>query len=219
MKRLLILSILSLGIILGLCSCGNNINSDTLSTNSCEIVEVTLSTNSCEIVEDKTFKLSYAVIPENANVDGLIWTSVDENIATVDTDGTITALSVGQTSITVSDGKKVFATCSVTVLEKPAYERLNEDEKAFVDCIVSNIDYFVKPDSIEVTGIQFIPGDDIEDFWSVEIKGETTLGTSTSDLYFLNQTYGFSECPFPNFIFSDTNYRLYLINKAIDEKR
>ena len=65
MKRLLILSILSLGIILGLCYCGNNINS------------VTLSTNSCEIVEDKTFKLSYSVIPENANVDGLIWTSAD----------------------------------------------------------------------------------------------------------------------------------------------
>lgn len=205
MKKLFAL-ILSLVIIFGLCSCGNNINS------------ITLATNSCEIVQDKTFKLSYTVIPENASVDGLIWASADENIATIDTNGTITALSVGQTSITISDGKKVFATCSVTVLEKPAYERLNEDEKAFVDTFLSRINEFKNPDSVEITGVHFVPGNGIEDFWSIEVKAQNSFGAINTSVYFLQQNQGFTESPFP-FEWSDPTYRLDLINKAIDEKR
>jgi hypothetical protein len=208
MKKILIL-VLALVMVFCLCACGKSIDT------------VTLSTNNCEIVQDESFELSYSVVPEDADTEGLIWASADENVASVNESGVITGKAVGQTSVTISDGKKVFATCQVTVLEKPAYDQLNDKEREFVDAFLAHIDFFLKPESVEVTGIQFVPGDDIEDFWNVEIKGETALGTTTSDLYFLNKTYGFSESIFSNstFTFSDSDYKLDLVNKAIAEKR
>ena len=203
MEKVLI-GILALVMVLGLVGCGG-INS------------VTLSTNTCEIVQDETYELSYAVIPENAKTDELIWSSADEKIATVDKTGKITAISVGQTSITVSNGKKVFATCSVVVLEKPAYERLSEEEKAFVDCFLSKISIFKNPDSVEVEGITFVPADDIDDFWVVKVRAQNGFGATSSAVYYLSTEMGFSEAGL--FTFHDANYRLDLINEAIADKR
>lgn len=60
--------------------------------------------------------LTAAILPENATYKNLIWSSTDESIATVDLDGKVTAVAVGNVSITAfsADGSK-SAQCRVNV--------------------------------------------------------------------------------------------------------
>lgn len=61
--------------------------------------------------------LHATVSPEDATEKGLAWTSSDENVATVDPDGTVTAVGSGTATITAAatDGGGAKATCTVTV--------------------------------------------------------------------------------------------------------
>lgn len=65
----------------------------------------------------ETSQLEYSISPADAEIVDLTWTSSKPNIASVDDEGFITALSGGETKITVatSNGKK--ATCKVKVKE------------------------------------------------------------------------------------------------------
>ena len=61
--------------------------------------------------------LAATVLPENSSDKSVTWTSSKSPIATVDSDGKVTAVSEGSTMITVraNDGSNVSATCMVTV--------------------------------------------------------------------------------------------------------
>ena len=203
MKKIIEL-ILLLGVLCSLCACSPKINS------------VTLSTNTCEIVQDETYKLSYVVMPDNASTDALVWKSADENVATVEQDGTIYAKAVGQTTITVSDGTQVFSSCSVTVLEKSAYLQLNEEEKTFVDAFLRHIDAFKNPSSVEIRDVFFVPAtDETTDFWRVDVNAQNSFGGFTNESYYLHADTGFSASIFPSD--ASSGYNIDLINKAIEE--
>ena len=64
-----------------------------------------------------TTKLTATVTPTNATNQKVTWSSNNESVATVGTDGTVTAVSAGTATITVTteDGQKTAA-CTVTVL-------------------------------------------------------------------------------------------------------
>lgn len=77
---------------------------------------VSLDKTNCSLFENNTTLLQATVSPENLSEEKLIWTSDDTNIATVDDDGYIHAISPGTTTITVtvaSSGEK--ASCAVLV--------------------------------------------------------------------------------------------------------
>ncbi len=74
-----------------------------------------ISSQSACIMQGRTFQLEASYAPKNANVDTLIrWTSSDESVATVDTDGLVSAYKEGIATITASAGS-VTATCQVQV--------------------------------------------------------------------------------------------------------
>ncbi len=81
-----------------------------------EIVELNKTTLSLE--KGQTYTLTATVKPINATNKAVNYTSADEKIATVNSEGKITAISKGVTTITVTteDGAKT-ATCKVTVTE------------------------------------------------------------------------------------------------------
>lgn len=56
-----------------------------------------------------------AVPADGAYLKGLVWTSSDESVATVDKNGNVTALKNGTVTITVSNALGTLATCTVTV--------------------------------------------------------------------------------------------------------
>lgn len=73
------------------------------------------------VTEGQTIKLNASVNPSNAAEKGIKWSSNNNNIATVDQNGTVTGVSPGEVIITVTSvygGKS--ATYKVVVNEKPA---------------------------------------------------------------------------------------------------
>lgn len=83
------------------------------------IVDVTgieLSPSTAELVVDETLQLTATIAPTNATNQNVIWTSSDENIATVSTTGLVKALTAGTASITAKSEDGGFtATCEISI--------------------------------------------------------------------------------------------------------
>ncbi len=76
-----------------------------------EDVKITLSTADVELNVGESYPLTAS------GSDSYKWSSSDEAVATVDENGTVTAVGAGQTMITVMDNKEHSARCEVTVKE------------------------------------------------------------------------------------------------------
>ena len=83
------------------------------------VTGITLNTNVAEIEVGQTLQLAATVAPENATNKECSWSSSDEDVATVDENGLVSAIAAGPATITVTttDGGKT-ATCNVTVKAK-----------------------------------------------------------------------------------------------------
>jgi len=86
---------------------------------SIHVTDVTLNKLSTTLFIDDTETLIPTVLPEYATDKSVAWTSSDTNVATVDSNGTITAVGLGNAAITVTthDGGYT-ATCDVDVIIK-----------------------------------------------------------------------------------------------------
>ena len=111
--------------------------------NLVNITSVKMSETDIELsLGDKT-QLQATILPTNATYRGLVWSSDDTDVATVDNNGNVIATGVGTTTITaasVKDNTK-YATCTVNVTantEGTSSLIINEIQ-------TSNIDMFVDP--------------------------------------------------------------------------
>ena len=86
---------------------------------SIHVTDVRLNKHSTTLFIDDTVTLIPTVLPEYATDKSVVWTSSDTNVATVDSNGTITAVGLGNAAITVTthDGRYT-ATCDVVVIIK-----------------------------------------------------------------------------------------------------
>ena len=93
-------------------------------TASCEVTvaqwvtSISLNQTSLTLNEGQTANLSVsAIAPDNANDKSVTWSSSDESVATVDSDGKVTAVSKGTAAITATanDGGGKQVTCAVNV--------------------------------------------------------------------------------------------------------
>ena len=83
------------------------------------VAEITLNSTSMELFIGNTGQLKATVLPNNATYKGLIWTSSDESVATVDQSGKVSALALGMADITAhSTDNKVLGVCEVAVIQK-----------------------------------------------------------------------------------------------------
>ena len=86
-------------------------------TDEIVVSDITLSPDKVEIVEGETQTIKATVSPDGAADKTLTWTSSDQEVASVDDKGVVTAVKVGSATITASaDGKS--GNCTVTVLAK-----------------------------------------------------------------------------------------------------
>ncbi len=80
-----------------------------------KVKKVRVQPNTLSLEVGATSQLSAAVQPENATIQDVTWSSGNEDVATVDEDGTVTAVAAGKAVITATAHNGVKAKCQVTV--------------------------------------------------------------------------------------------------------
>ncbi|MEE1365723.1 MAG: leucine-rich repeat protein, partial [Muribaculaceae bacterium] len=78
---------------------------------------IALNKTSASLKATETLTLIATVLPENATNKSVTWKSSNEAVATVDANGKVTAVAVGEATITATtaDGSNKSATCKITV--------------------------------------------------------------------------------------------------------
>lgn len=115
------------------------------STSSCDkdSLEIPVSgvsiENSLILAVGKTQQLTATILPDNATQSvELVWSSSDPAIAAVDVNGSLTALSAGETVITVAvkDKETIAAHCSLTVSAEPVVDEAITFEDSKFEALV-----------------------------------------------------------------------------------
>lgn len=115
----------------------SNINSDNISNGQFDSVEneikkepnidnrlcaeLKISSSSVSIQEGSSTSISVSIRPNDAKNKTISWSSANSSIASVSSEGKITGVRPGSTTITASttDGSGLIQTCKVTVTKKP----------------------------------------------------------------------------------------------------
>ena len=95
-----------------------------------DVTGVSLSATSLSLTVGETSALAATVMPNNATDQSVSWESSNATVATV-SDGVVTAVGVGTTTITVTASGGRTATCEVTVKGELAYV-LSADESYYI---------------------------------------------------------------------------------------
>ena len=100
---------------------GSNLSASCVVTVIQPVTGITLNENSHTLKyngqDTYSFQLTATTLPSNANNHAVQWTSSDENVATVSSDGTVTSTGKGVATITATttDGSNLSDSCIVTV--------------------------------------------------------------------------------------------------------
>lgn len=100
-------------------TCGNIKDTAIISVNPIKPSAISINVQDIILIVGQKETLKATITPENTTDKSVSWSSGDMDIATVAADGTVTAVSVGSTSITATCGE-VSASCEVTVKPVPA---------------------------------------------------------------------------------------------------
>ncbi len=103
----------------------------TVTTAICTPKSVKLDVTKLSLLKGKYYILTETVLPSAAKDKTVLWTSSNESVATVNTDGKVTAVSTGKAVITctTTTGGKV-ATCTVTVVPNQSIPRSSPKKTA-----------------------------------------------------------------------------------------
>ncbi len=95
----------------------------TVTSSSVAVTGVSVNPTTAEIKVGQTQQLTASVEPVDATNQNVTWTSSDDNVATVDASGLVSAVAAGNAVITVTtqDGNKT-ATCNVSVSDDTSVE-------------------------------------------------------------------------------------------------
>ncbi len=98
-----------------------NIKSEVLVTVKAKVIEVSsisLNTSSKTLIEEDKFSLVVTYVPQDATNKSVTWSSSDTSVATVDSNGKVTAKKKGSATITASTYNNKTASVKITVNKK-----------------------------------------------------------------------------------------------------
>lgn len=101
------------------------------------VTGITLDVKELEIIEGETKQIVATVMPSNATNKSINWKSENNEIALVDNDGNVNAISAGQTKITATtvDGEYIVS-CQISVIAKGVKFSLPEVENITSNTVV-----------------------------------------------------------------------------------
>ncbi len=106
-------------------------------TGPIKVTDIELSHTSKSLLKDKKLKLTAKALPTDAEDKALTWKSSDKAVATVDKNGTVTAVSYGTANITcTSSDSGVTAKCKITVVPSKVTNLTQNTDKTTSDAIV-----------------------------------------------------------------------------------
>lgn len=88
---------------------------------------ITLNNSELTLTVGETAQISATVLPEDTTDKTVAWTSSNSEVATVDADGIVTAISAGATTISATCGN-LSATCAVTVTANSGISDINSSD-------------------------------------------------------------------------------------------
>ena len=145
----------------------------TVSAQKINVESVTLNKNELELQETHGEQLTYTLLPEDASVQDVTWSSDGEGVATVDQDGNVLAISEGTATIKVEsdDDPTKYDECVVTVVEreKVYFELVDEASK-----LVNGAQYVIageKDSAINVMG-HYASGNNIKSSGAVLVNDD-----------------------------------------------
>lgn len=104
----------------------------TVSSSYVSVTGITLNKSSMNILIGNTEALTKKISPSNATNQDVTWKSSDPEIATINSDGLITAKKVGTTIITVTTNNGYKTTCRVTVVDTIALKEISLNKKTLI---------------------------------------------------------------------------------------
>ena len=156
------------------------------------VESISLNITNKAIKIGETVQLTAEILPENATNKKLIWSTDDEKIATVNQEGLVTAISTGETMITVTteDGKKK-ATCEIVVMgnEEKVVATIEYSETDLTNKDVVATIYFNKEDvritnNDEKNTYTFTTNDS---FVFEYVDSQNTTGTATATVNWIDK--------------------------------
>ena len=92
------------------------------------VVDLSLNKTTLSLNVGESEKLQAIISPSNADNKNVTWISADENLATVDTEGNVTAIKAGDVIVTATseDNAEAKATCKVTIIQPATGITLSE---------------------------------------------------------------------------------------------
>lgn len=127
MKKILLRSILCVVLFALVFSVFCMVPQSSKAAGDIKVNSITLDIRSKTITAGETLQLTATVNPSNAANKTLVWTSSNNNAATVSDTGLVTAIAGGRATITAkaTDGSRRSATCSITVKQYVGSVSLN----------------------------------------------------------------------------------------------
>lgn len=91
------------------------------------VTEVTLNVNEITLTPGESQTLVATISPDDADYDVVVWTSTNEDVATVTEDGTVTGVAKGEATVRAQVGE-FKAECTVTVVVPVTGVKLDKNE-------------------------------------------------------------------------------------------
>lgn len=176
--------------ILAISGCGKDEKEEPAPT-TIKVTGVTLDRQTIGMTEGETASLSATVAPANASDKSVTWTSGAKEVATVDSEGKVTALKAGEATITVTtkDGGKT-ASCKVTVAAATVAVtgvEVDPEELHLVEGTSAPVKATVAPENATDKSVNWTSGstevatvDENGNVTAVK-AGETTVAVTTKD--------------------------------------
>lgn len=113
-----------------------------ITVNAIPVTGISVTGASATVEEESQLQLTASVVPNNATVQTVTWSSNHESIATVNTNGLVTGVSAGEARITATatDGSAVYGYIDITVTAKPQQDCFDAEMIAGSNSMTCTVD-------------------------------------------------------------------------------
>ena len=178
---------------------------------------ITLNETEKSVTIGETFTLTYTITPSDATYQDVEWSSSDNNVATVSSEGEVTAVNEGECTITVETADGKTAECEVTVVPIAVDKiTLNETEKSVTIGETFTLTYTITPSDATYQDVEWSSSDN--NVATVSSEGEVTAVNEGECTIYVRTSNGCSaECKVMVRIIEVDRIELDMNEKTLEE--